>query len=222
MSLLAIIPARGGSKRILRKNIKMLAGKPLISWTIDVAKKVKCIDEIFVSTDNLEIANISESHGIVVPFLRPAKLSKDNSKSIDLVLHALENFRRYDWVLLLQPTSPLRSSLDIENIYKLCIESNASSAVSICEISKNSEWLYKINNDQKLLPFQNYNEDIFSKKISSNIFTLNGALYLTKTEFLKKHKSFINEDTLGYVMPKENSVDIDTLDDWKLAEYYLK
>lgn len=222
MSLLAIIPARGGSKRILKKNIKMLAGKPLISWTIDVAKKAKCIDEIFVSTDDLEIANISESCGIEVPFLRPAKFSTDNSMSIDLVLHTLENFRRFDWVLLLQPTSPLRSSLDIENIYKLCIESNASSAVSICEISRNTKWLYQIDDKQKIFPLNNYSEDFFSKENASKIFTLNGALYLTKTEFLKKNKSFINKDTLGYVMPREKSVDIDTLEDWKLAEYYLK
>ena len=222
MSLLAIIPARGGSKRILRKNIKPLAGKPLISWTIDEAKKAKCIDEIFVSTDDKEIANISESCGIKVPFFRPAKFSTDDSMSIDLVLHALEKIKGFDWVLLLQPTSPLRTSLDIENIYKLCLKFNASSAVSISEMNKNPKWLYQIDDKQRMFPFLNYNDESVSKKRLSKIFTLNGALYLTKTEFLKKNKSFINEDTLGYVMPREKSVDIDTLEDWKLAEYYLK
>lgn len=222
MSLLAIIPARGGSKRILRKNIKKIAGKPLISWTIDIAKKAQCIDEIFISTDDPEIAEISKSCGINVPFLRPANLSTDSSLSIDLVLHTLDIVKKFDWVVLLQPTSPLRTSDDIENIYNLCIDANASSAVSVCQIIKNPKWLYTMDNSSKMSSYLGRNIKNISKKNLQNIYTLNGALYLTRVDFLKKYKKFINEDTLGYVMPRERSIDIDTQEDWKIAEYYLK
>ena len=119
MSLLAIIPARGGSKGIPNKNIKKLCGKPLIAWTIEVAQQIKCIDRLFVSTDDKEIAQIAETYGVEIPFLRPATLAKDNTTSVATALQILENLTEYDEVMWLQPTSPLRSTIDIEQLLKL-------------------------------------------------------------------------------------------------------
>ena len=131
MSLLALIPARGGSKGILRKNIKTLFDKPLINWTINAAKQAKCIDRIIVSTDDLEIAEIAKKCGADVPFLRPSELAKDETPGIEPALHAIEKVPGFDWLILLQPTSPLRTASDIDGIFNFCQKNLASSAVSV-------------------------------------------------------------------------------------------
>ena len=136
MSVLAIISARGGSKGIPRKNIKPLAGKPLISWTIDVAKQATCIDRLVVSTDDEEIASVARDLGVDVPFMRPAELAADETPGMAPVLHAISQLPDYEWVLLLQPTSPLRSAEDIDGIWQFCQEQGAPSAVSVCEVVK--------------------------------------------------------------------------------------
>ena len=143
-NVLALVPARIGSKRIPHKNIKNLCGKPLIAWTIDAAKKSKYVDKIIVSTDDKEIARISKNYGAEIPFIRPYRISKDDSKSIDVVIHALSNLQKFDWLLFLQPTSPLRRKIDIDNIFKFCFKHQASSAVSVYKL--NSHDLKKSNN----------------------------------------------------------------------------
>jgi len=142
MSLLAIIPARGGSKGIPRKNIKSLSGRPLIGWTIDVAKQASCVDRIVVTTDDERIAAVARGLGAEVPFMRPAELATDETPGIAPVLHAIEQLPRHEWILLLQPTSPLRTHADIEAIWQLCQSSAAPSAVSITEVSKHPYWMY--------------------------------------------------------------------------------
>jgi N-acylneuraminate cytidylyltransferase len=129
MKLLALIPARGGSKGVPRKNIKLLNGKPLVAWTIDAAKQATCINKIVVTTEDKEIAAIAQQLGAEVPFMRPAELAADDTPGIAPVLHAIELLPEFDWVLLLQPTSPLRSVIDIEGIVNLCLERAAPAAV---------------------------------------------------------------------------------------------
>jgi CMP-N,N'-diacetyllegionaminic acid synthase len=160
MSLLAIIPARGGSKGIPRKNIKSLAGKPLIGWTIDVAKQASCIDRIVVTTENEEIAAVARELGAEVPFMRPTELATDETPGIAPVLHALKQLPDYEWVLLLQPTSPLRTHTDIEAIWQLCQSSAAPSAVSITEASKHPYWMYAQDDQARLQPFISGRPDI--------------------------------------------------------------
>ena len=219
MSLLALIPARGGSKGIPRKNIRELCGKPLIAWTIEVAQKSKYIDRLVVSTEDEEIAEIARSYGAEVPFLRPAELSRDETPGMDPVLHALEQLPGYDWVLLLQPTSPLRSSKDIDGIIRLCY-SEMKPAVSVCEQPKHPQWMYHISKRGCLQPF--VDAPLISRRQElSKVFALNGALYLAQTKWFNRTRNFITDETLGYVMPIERSVDIDNPLDWEWTKFLL-
>lgn len=222
MSLLALITARGGSKGIPNKNIKILLDKPLIAWTIEAAKNSKCIDKIIVSTDNRDIAKIAVDYGAEVPFLRPEEISTDESPTIETVLHTIDNIKNFDWLILLQPTSPLRTSNDIDGIFKFCRELNSSSAVSICETDKHPIFMYRKDNYSNLSPIINEKKKINRRQELEKIYALNGALYLAKIDWLKKNKTLVGINTIGFEMPIERSIDIDTLEDWKLTEYYLK
>ena len=222
MSLLAIIPARGGSKGIPRKNIKVLAGKPLIGWTIDVAKQVKNIDRIVVSTEDAEIASIACQLGAEVPFLRPVNLSNDDTPSIAPVLHTLDRLVDYEWVMLLQPTSPLRSVTDIENLLAFCKKRDAPAAVSVCEVSQHPSWMYQRSSSGYLQPLVSEHPKIDNRQSLPSVYVLNGSIYLARTEWLRERQKFVSSDTLGYVMPPERSADIDTPLDWLWVEYLIK
>jgi CMP-N,N'-diacetyllegionaminic acid synthase len=222
MRILAIIPARGGSKGIPRKNIKPLAGKPLIGWTIDIAKRVKSIDRIVVSTEDAEIASIATKLGADVPFLRPVELSTDDTPSIAPVLHALEILQDYEWVMLLQPTSPLRSLEDIENLLAFCEERGAPAAVSVCEVSQHPSWMYRRDTMGYLQPLVTNDPKIYNRQSLPPAYMLNGSIYLARTDWLRERCEFIGPDTLGYVMPPERSVDIDTTIDWLWSEFLIE
>lgn len=222
MSVLAIIPARGGSKEIPRKNIKLLCGKPLIGWSIEVAKHSPLIDRVVVSTDDDEIASVARGLGADVPFVRPAELAADNTPGVLPVLHAISQVPGYDWVLLLQPTSPFRTQADIEAIWRLCQERGASSAVSVCAAGKHPFWMYQCNGASVLEPFIKGRPDVTRRQDLPPAYSLNGALYLAKTEWLVEQQNLIGQETIGYVMPNERSLDLDTLQDWHLAEYLME
>lgn len=152
-SILAIIPARGGSKGIPKKNIIGLGGKPLITWTIEEAKKSKYIDRLILSSDDLEIMDVARKWGCEVPFRRPASLAKDTSISIDSVLHAVRKLKEsYDYMILLQPTSPMRSSKDMDGAIEKCISSGADSCVSVLKPKKSPFWSYSIDSKGRLVP----------------------------------------------------------------------
>jgi CMP-N,N'-diacetyllegionaminic acid synthase len=221
MSILALIPARGGSKGIPRKNIKELCGKPLIAWSIEVALNADFVDHVVVSTDDEEIAKIALNYGAEVPFLRPPELAQDETPGIDPVLHALGKLPKFDSILLLQPTSPLRNVSDIDGILKMCQEHQAPAAVSICESSKHPNWMFYCGENGNLSPY----EDLPIAKRRQElpkIYTVNGALYLAKTSWLLEHKSFFSPDTLGYTMPSDRSEDIDSPFDWEVVEFLMK
>jgi len=222
MSLIGIIPARGGSKGIPRKNIKLLMGRPLIDWSIDAAKQSSCVDRIIVSTEDEEIASAARELGADVPFMRPTELAADDASGIAPVLHVISRLPNYDWVLLLQPTSPLRSAEDIEGIWQFCQERGAPSAVSVCEVEKHPYWMYQRNAAQRLEPFIKRRPDVTRRQDLPPAYALNGALFLAKTDWLLKRQDFIGPDTLGYIMPRERSVDLDTPQDWNLVESLIK
>ena len=144
MALLALIPARGGSRGVPRKNVREIAGKPLIAWTIEAALSVRGIDRVVVTTDDAEIAEVSRAAGAEVPFLRPAELAADETPGIAPVFHALDALPDFDEVLLLQPTSPLRGANDIEALLALVRESNASSVVSVTEPDCHPAWMFRL------------------------------------------------------------------------------
>ena len=221
MSILAIIPARSGSKGIPGKNMKFLAGKPLIQWSIEAALASRFIDKIFVSTDDIKIAKFVEKFGIEVPFLRPKFLATDSSLVIDTVIHIIKNIDNYDNVLLLQPTSPLRSTNDIDALINLSHKSKSDSVVSITESIYKPEIYYYLNSNQTIKPLidgiKNFNRQDLKKN-----YVLNGACYYASKEFILINKSFINKETVGYVMPFERSIDIDNSYDWDIAEFLIK
>lgn len=222
MKVLAIIPARGGSKGIPRKNIKPLAGKPLIALTIEAALQAQSIDRVVVSTEDEKIASVAKQFGAEVPFMRPLALAQDDTPGIEPVLHAIEQLPGYDWVLLLQPTSPLRSVEDIEAIIQFCREEGSPAAVSITEVSKHPFWMYQLDDQNHLQPLILSRPEITRRQDLPSVYALNGALYLVRTDWLIQNQGFIGPETLGYVMPEERSVDLDTLQDWRWVEFLIE
>ena len=219
--LIGLIPARGVSKGIKRKNIKEIFGKPLIAWTIRQAIETKSLDKVIVSTDDEEIANISVDFGAEVPFIRPKTISLDDSPGILNVLNLLEEIPETRKILYLQPTSPLREIEDIINIIELQNKHDAESCISISKAPKHPSWMYKLESNKKMNPILS-EEKVSRRQDLSEVYVINGALYLGNAEFYKREKKFINSETIGYIMPKERSIDIDDMDDWRLAELKLK
>ncbi len=220
MSTLAIIPARAGSKGIPGKNKRVMCGQPLISWTIAAAQAAHSIDEIVVSTDDEEIADIALGLGINVPFMRPPELAQDDTPGVEPVLHALSLMKGFDSVVLLQPTSPLRTSADIDAIVATAIAGRASSAVSVCETKEPIQWNFTIQADGSLKPLLD-GEMIQRRQDAQVTYTLNGALYYFDVSWFLAGKTFIDNGTLPYIMPQERSIDIDSGFDWKIAEFLL-
>lgn len=209
--ILGIIPARGGSKTICRKNIKILAGKPLIAWTIEEAQKAQYIDRLILSSEDAEIIKVAKEWGCDVPFVRPAELAQDDTPGIEPVIHAINTIgEKYDYVVLLQPTSPLRTVNDIDGCIHSCIQEHALSCVSISAVDKNPYWMYTVNEYQKLYPLMQERHSIMRRQDLPPVYALNGAVYVAQTEYLLKGKSFISEETLAYIMPADRSCDIDT------------
>jgi len=220
MKVLGLIPARGKSKGIPRKNIKNLCGKPLIAWTIEESLKSKKLDNVVVSTDDEEIADIAQKYGADVPFMRPAELAGDSTPGIDTLLHAIEELPDFDSVLLLQPTSPIRTVEDIYGIIELVKVKKACSAVSVSEAISHPYWTYSLENGKLLNLYKN--ETKLLRQDLPPAYNLNGAVYLASRNFLETKRAFKDESTLAYVMPRYRSVDIDNMDDWDFAEYLIK
>ena len=224
--ILAIIPARGGSKGIVGKNIKELNGKPLIAYTIEEAKKSEHINRIVVSTDNEEIANISKKYGAEVPFLRPLELAQDDTPTIECVIHMLNVLKENedyipDYVCLLQCTSPLRTFNDIDGTIEKLLSTGLDSAASVCEAEVNPYWT-NIFNGERLEYFLKDGKEITRRQDLPNVYRLNGAVYVAKCDVLKNEMTFETEYTTGYVMDKNSSIDIDDIIDFKFAELLMK
>jgi len=220
LKTLALIPARGGSKGIPRKNIRRLAGKPLIAWSIQAALACPCIHSVVVTTEDEEIAQLSRTWGAQVPFMRPKELAQDDSPGMDPILHALDQLPDFDAVLILQPTSPLRTSADINSFMEFAVAQNASCAVSVCEPANSPYWMFRMENEYRLTKLLD-NDDITRRQNLPPVYALNGALYFAKCSWLRQTRTFIHKETIGFTMPAERSIDIDTALDWNLAELLL-
>jgi len=220
--LLAIIPARGGSKRLPGKNLLKLAGKPMIAWSIEAAHKSKYIDRIVVSTDDNEIALVSEKLGAEVPFIRPSLLATDSTSSLSVVKHTLEELAKnnefYDYIILLQPTSPLRSEKHIDQAVQLLIDKCANAIISVSEVDYPIEWVGSLPNDFSMGEFYSNNLKGKSGQKYNARYRLNGAIYLCLVEKILSENTFLFSDkAYAYVMSKENSIDIDDEFDYKIA-----
>lgn len=226
-TVLAIIPARGGSKGVPRKNVKDLCGKPLIAWTIEEALKSKYIDRLIVSTEDDEIAEISKKYGAEVPFVRPKELAEDTSKAIDTYIYTVNKLRydfkyRPDIILILQATSPFRKTKHIDEALNLFINKQADSVISVMEIDNYPEWLKKITQEGKLIDYIDSTKNYLNRQEIDEYYVPNGAIYIFKTEIITNLKTYYTDDTYAYIMQKEESIDIDTKFDFKIAQLILK
>ncbi|GBD35445.1 CMP-N,N'-diacetyllegionaminic acid synthase [bacterium HR36] len=220
--VLTLIPARGGSQAIPKKNIVPLGGKPLIAWTIEVARRTPELEIIVVSTDSAEIAAIAKQYGADVPFLRPAELARSDSPTIDAVLHALDwlaEHRDYrpEAILLLQPTSPFRSVEDIKAALRLYEESRAPAVVSVTPCHPHPYLAYRIDADGCLEPHWGKEACPARRQDLPHLYYLNGAIYLVKATVLLAEKTFLPRGTRALIMPPERSLDIDEPFDLMLA-----
>ena len=222
MKVLALIPARGGSKGIPKKNIIDLAGKPLISYTIEAANKSQYIDSIIVSTDSDEIAEISRKYGARTPFMRDADISNDTSKSIDVVIDAIQRLsdggEDYDILVFLQPTSPLRTTSDIDLALEQFIEHKCMQLTSVVENDRYPLLIRSIDND-RLKPLLQKNSSIRRQDMKKTYY-VNGAIYIAKISEINENTS-LNDGIIPYIMTKRNSCDIDDIDDLRIAESYI-
>ena len=219
--ILAVITARAGSKRLPNKSILPLAGKPLIAWTIDEAKKSRYVDKLIVSTDSNKIAEISKKYGAEVPFLRPAELANDKANSISVLKHSIEFFNKeYDYILLLQPTSPLRTVRDIDNAIEM-LNNDTKAVVSVCETEHSPLWSNTLPED---LSMANFIRPEIRNKRSQDLpkyYRLNGAIYIAEIDYFYQNNGFIGNNTKAFIMSQQKSVDIDTELDFKFCEMLI-
>ena len=228
MRVIAVIPARAGSKGIRNKNIALVAGRPLIAYTIEAARAARTVERVLVSTDAPAIAEVARAEGAEVPFLRPAALSGDAVPGVDVVLHALnwlaeeEGTPLPEGVVYLQPTSPLRTAEDIDAAIDLLDRKKAEAVVSVCPVDCHPYWTKKVLPDGRLAAFLEVEQYLhLPRQALPPAYGLNGALYAARCDFLLANRSFYGERTYAYVMPPERSLDVDTPRDLHLAGLVL-
>lgn len=222
--ILALIPARGGSKGIKDKNVIDLCGKPLIAYTINAAKGSQYIDEVIVSTDSEMIAGVARNYGARVPFMRPEYLATDTATTLDVVMHALkfvnEKEKLFDILVLLQPTAPLRGTNDIDRAIEKFFFYNEKSLVSVSEVDDNPLLIRTIDENDGLIPLMNRSSTCRRQDMPT-YYRVNGCIYINSVEEINENTSF-NDNKVAYVMNKKNSVDIDEIKDLYMASFYLE
>lgn len=225
--ILAIIPARGGSKGVKNKNIKKINKKPLIYWTINEAKKSKKITKIIVSTDSNNIKKISLKYNISVPFLRPKNISRDNSTDYTLIKHALDFFKKkkiyFNYIVLLQPTSPLRTHKDIDNCINFAIKNKIKTLVTFCKVkSEHPNFLFYYEKKKLIRYLKSKTKvDTIRQKVQDLYFP-EGSVFISDISTYLKYKTFYNIETKPFFLNKWKSIEIDDMDDFKLTEQILK
>lgn len=225
MGNIAIITARSGSKGLPDKNIKELCGKPLIAYSIGCALESGQFDKVFVSTDSEKYAEIAARFGSDASFLRSAETSGDMAGSWDVVREVIDRFEKrgefFDRIMLLQPTSPLRTAADIRNSFALMEEKDANSVVSVCEMEHSPLWSNTLGEDLCMDDFRRENYCDIRRQDLPTYYRLNGAIFLVKREELEQ-RQMLRHKSYAYVMPMERSIDIDTEIDFKIAECYMR
>lgn len=221
--VLGLVLARGGSKGLPGKNIKVLNGKPLIAWSILCGLNSVYIDDLVVSTDSSDIATLSRKYGAEVPFLRPDYLASDEASSVDAMLHAIDWLkncgRTYEYVVLLEPTSPLREAHDIDQALTLLEEKKGTSVVSVCRAeSTHPSFMFEIIDQIILKPCAGKYPNALRRQDIPPVFFLEGTIYCADIESLREQKGFYHSDTLAYIVPKWKSLEIDDADDFVMVE----
>lgn len=227
MKVVAVIPARAGSKGITNKNLRDLAGKPLISWTIEAVLACPDVDRVIISTDSQEIADVARHYGAEVPFIRPAELARDETPTISTVVHAVEWVEEHeeywaDCVMCLQPTSPLCATQDIQGALDLLKMKDAEGVVSVMVSEAHPYWMKQLDHEGQLTDFLSPPASVHRRQDLPQIYSLNGAIYMAKRNTLVDQRTWYTPRTFGYIMPTDRSLDINTPWDLYLAELILK
>lgn len=223
MKVLGLIPARGGSKGVVRKNIRLLSGKPLLAYTAEAALRARSLTRVVLSTEDQEIAEIGKQWGFDVPFMRPGHLAQDTTPTLPVVQHALmslaENGESFDAVCLLQPTNPLRREQDIDACVELLASSRASCVISVLPVPHeyNPKWVYWKSTDEKLSLSAGEGDPITRRQDLPPAFFRDGSIYVSRSETVLDG-SLYGPDVIGYEMPPEFSANIDTEADWLAVE----
>ena len=223
--VLAYIPARSGSKGLPYKNIKLLGGIPLLAHSIKAAKQSQYVDQVILSTDSEEYAAIGKEYGAVVPFIRPAELAQDHTIEADVIIHLINwlkenNQTPFDIIVKLQPTSPLRTAVDIDRAIELLLEKEADSVIGVCETAINPLWTNTLPEDGSMRNFIK-RESIDNRQQLGIYYELNGAVYVSTPEMIIKNQGWFGANPYAYIMPRERSVDIDEHFDLEFAEFLL-
>ncbi len=226
--ILALIPARGGSKGIPKKNIKPLLRKPLITWTIDQAQKSKYISRVFVSTEDKEIAAIAKKSGVEIPFLRPEEFAQDNSPTSDAIIHSLDTFEKmgeyYDIIIILEPTSPLRKNEDIDKAIETYLQNSLSSEslVSIGEVQLENPYVMKIIENGHVTTFLENKQNFYQRQQLPTIYFPYGVIYLSTVKAFRECGTFYQKTTIPYKIERWQNYEIDDIYDFYCVEAILK
>ncbi|MBI5518592.1 MAG: acylneuraminate cytidylyltransferase family protein [Desulfovibrio sp.] len=222
--ILATISARGGSKGVPGKNIRPLCGLPLIAWSIREGLRSACIDRLVVSSDDENILAVARAHGAETPFVRPAELARDDTPGVDPVLHAVEALKpdAYDYVVLLQPTSPLRTVEDIDGCIAACLDGGHPCVLTVTEPDKSPYFMFNMDADGLLSPLIPQERYHTRRQDLPRVFAPNGAVYVADCAWLARTRSYLTPETRGFEMPKERAQDIDDLLDFDICELLLK
>lgn len=228
-SVLAIIPARGGSKGLPNKNIKLMNGKPLIQWTIETALQTIEVDAVLVTTDCLEIQSVALAAGAECPFLRPDELASDTATSFDAVKHSLDFYAEqlkqdFDIIVLLEPTSPLRENTDISKMLSKLEQHYQShdAIVSLGEVSEHPSIIKVIDHDESVVPLDEHSDSAIRRQDCTKVYFPFGVAYVVKTEVLLKEKSFYPQRTLPYEIQRYQCYEIDDIYDFLAIENIMK
>jgi CMP-N,N'-diacetyllegionaminic acid synthase len=220
--VLGIIPARAGSKEIRQKNMKSFAGMPLVAWTFAEAKKCNFFDRLILSSDDPAVIDLADKYHIEVPFIRPAVLASDTAKSIDVVKHALDYYgNKFSTVILLQPTSPLRTAADIKGAFNFFANTDGRAVISVCELECPLEWTATLSKNKTMKPFVPLHNDVCRQKFQP-CYRINGAIYIAQKSYLLKNNGFLGKQTFAYIMERDRSIDIDNAADFKIAEFLMQ
>jgi len=229
MKVLFVIAARGGSKGVPRKNIKMVGSLPLIAYKIIAAKKCNVDKRIILSTDDEEIADVGVKYGAEVPFMRPDFLATDSANSVDVVEHAMQwvnqnDKETYDYICLLEPSSPFASYLDLSNALSLIEKSNADTLLGMREVEVNKVFIHSLDSNHRLSYFYHAIKELekVRRQDQEKEYTMNGCMYIAKWDYFEKYKMFHSENSVPYIMPEENSIEIDSVYNYKMACFIVE
>lgn len=229
MKVLFLITARGGSKGVPRKNIKKVGSLPLIAYKIRAAQKVDIDKKIIVSTDDDEIAEVAKLYGAEVPFMRPAYLASDEASSMDVVVHAMDwveknSFEKYDYICLLEPSTPFTTPTDLTNALELISKKDADTLLGMREVSVTRNFIHQLDYNGGLSLFYNEIKNLSSvqRQAQTKEYTMNGGMYIAKWEYFKENHLFHSIKSVPYIMPERQSIEIDTMDDYLYACFLVE